>query len=297
MSVKNNVNFKFEYNSVISINNEDIKNLPFQEQKKVFKEEISDFSKYMSASSSKIGEKGLEIIIDYLRNKPDPSLPQEEWITICVSKDFKSKLQEIVFSDVEEGFSHAFIVINKSQHKTPVFLKKKNNQWSIIITDSLGNQFSYTTLQTAIKRVETSSKNTVKFEMSSIYVCTYSRLIKGSGCSIFSIRDLVYFYRNGDQFLDELSRNSYLPARGEVVFFSYTELPPELMKTTQVMPEDPYPFLQSKIHTKKTASGKEFFLENRQRHGGSDLESYNTLIDDRALKYQKIIAEHLFERR
>lgn len=268
------------------------------------------FYEYMNYNGI-LAHKGIELIIDYLRNKK--SLPSDPCISVCKDRNtFTEILEKLVQNpNIENGYTHSFIVAKAdkneyglSAHVTPLFFIKQPEGWQIVITDSTTDntnifeeKSSCQPLMQKIKDVE--EKFPDQFKVKVVNINVFWRQRDDHSCPIYALRDLVYFHRQGQEFLNKLTQDNITHKK----FYFFTDLPPELMKTTQSIKDiEIYDLRFSeklKMATKKNPLGEETLLENLERHKrraiGEDKDR-NFLMEDRAIKYQKIVIKTLSEK-
>ncbi|MES2345131.1 MAG: hypothetical protein V4494_04245 [Chlamydiota bacterium] len=285
-----------------------LENLSFQDKKLLLAFLQPEVHRYFQGNV--LGHKGIEIIIDYLRNKSDPSLSKEDRITVCQDRNtFSKKLEELMQDpNVKDGYSHLFIVTKFDEnprgvtgHVTPVFMKKVDGEWEIIITDSTTDysnvhekKSSCAPLVSQITALENKSEKA--FVVRKINISTFWRQVDDQSCWVIAIRDLVYFSQHGDEFLKQFSTSQQ-----KINYF--TDLPPELMKTIQLMRDLESYFKQAEkskksleMATKKSETGKETLQQNLKRHTRKSPDGkrdWNMLVDDRSEKYHKIVIDKL----
>lgn len=277
--------------------------LTLEDQRYVMRCVDPQFSEYMDTKGI-LAHKGIEVIIKELRKKN--SLPLEDCITVCQDRaQFTKSLKALAEnSDIPDGYCHFFIVTKVNEnphglgaHVTPIFLRKEAGKWEAVITDSTTDEDNVWDDKSSCKPLVDRLQNAEaaangKLPIRHIHVNSFWRQADSFSCPIFAVRDLVYFYRKGKEFLNALNDRS---DHSQVHRFSH--LPPEMMKTTQSI-SDITKYAENKTTSQLTMKRNktqedETLLENLERHKQKTSKGIrNTLITERAEKYQKLVLKH-----
>jgi hypothetical protein len=245
---------------------------------------------------------------------------------VCDSHEvLQDKLKEIQNSDSNLPQRYAFIIMTHSllsgeghakkdnweQHKLAVCVEKINGNMHIYVLETMlafGNEViteakinldenqCFTELELLLAYIDAVKLDKVK---TTIYLPVTRREF-GTGCSIFALRDAVYFLRD-EQFSNKViistQEKMKLPI-SQVVIKNIEALPPQFMQLTQSMTvignyKSAYPEL----------AAQEFGTESRKRtlesslaiHTFRDFKDHpqNLHVGHRVLKYQALILETL----
>ncbi|CDR33220.1 ankyrin repeat domain-containing protein [Criblamydia sequanensis] len=286
-----------------------LENLPQEDQIFVLSKFYPKFYQFMDAAGT-LSQKGIAIVIESLKNKDMPSIPPEESITLCQDRpDFEDALVKLACNDtdIKEGDVRLFIV-NASDdnphgianHVTPLFFKRVENAWEIIITDSTTDYSNCKKTDgycaPLVDIILNMEKYFVEFSVRHIHVNTFWRQTDDRNCFVFAISDLINFTRLGDQFL------SSLPKTKQKVHY-FRDLPLKWMKTTQSISEiKRYAEMkksggESLLMSRRKGKKDETLLENLSRHtkkaASRGNREENFLIEDRSKKYKQMVINRL----
>lgn len=273
--------------------------IPHQDQMRI----ISCFFPEHLSDNGILGHKGIELMIQYLKEKK--SLPEEDFVTVCQDRNrFQEALSKLAGDqNLPDGYTHSFVVTKFNEnpyglpaHVTPVLVRKNGNKWDILITDSTTDRENVNSPKSSCQPIQEIIHNleqTGKFPVRHLHMNTFWRQSDSVSCPIFTLRDIVFFHRNGDTFLNQLHTQA-----DEKKIHLFTHLSPELMKMTQSL-RDLDPYLRSeKDHkmTRRKTQTEETFIENLNRHVKETPSGRrNMMATERAEKYQKLMIERLRE--
>jgi hypothetical protein len=216
---------------------------------------------------------------------------------------FESELKRHVDDPV--GTKLAFIVRcqhpetnwSLTNHTTPIFMEKGEKGWKAINTDAAGSDCAVLALYCLREVIP----DIVIYEGGS------DRQRTCINCSVFALHDLVYFSQHPDIFAYIHSKSTQ--AYGNNYSFETTSLPPEMMIVTQneqLLKE------YQKINQNELASyilkmapvlDSQTFAETLQNYTyqivklGAELKEVNNFIQEKALKYQRVIVKALIIKR
>jgi len=289
------------------IDHQILENLPQSKQIIVLSKLYPNCYKFMDRAGT-LAQKGIAIVMEYLKNKG--SLPKDQHLKLCQDRTaFADALIELTQDEIQDGEVRLFLV-NKfdenpygvAGHVTPLFFKRVEEAWEIIITDSTTDFSNCDKMDSScaplVEHILETEKHFI-FNVKCIHVNTYWRQTDSINCFVFGIRDLINFSRDGDQFLSDLQST-----KQKVHYF--TDLPVSWMKTTQSVKEiENYAEAKKRagvslvMHRKK-GKNDETLLENLARNtkkatDGSN-HKWNSLIEKRSTKYKQIVIDQLIKK-
>ncbi|MCB1119465.1 MAG: hypothetical protein KDK65_05855 [Chlamydiia bacterium] len=217
-----------------------------------------------------ITPEGLKVLLDQLKET-------RPWIIDTLvtdsGKEVKNELQRLA---KEQGDFQKVIVFDDGDHFRPILIEKKGDDLHVLVTDSLGDEMGRVTGMSA--------NEVIKFMPgATVYTLDEKRQTDKNTCSVFALRDLVQLSRyqqQGDIFAYAADRVTSKNSEQDQIF---SQLPPEMMKTTQSVTKLNAKYPEAKQALKK--KGKEYLVPDSRSQAGER----NVYVKKKHQKYEQLL--------
>ena len=248
--------------------------------------------------------KGMELILKHLKEKKTPSLYLDDVIEVCEGyEELNTKLKHFLLNSSLKGdVTISFLIeniqnkqTNRGAHITHVSVQKICEEWNVVVSDSTDYSPYINPIVDCIESI--SKEPEIDFKIKRLFLSSLSRQKDSINCSIFAIRDSVFFANSKKQshsipFFD-LMEEKLSDVSTQKIYLKFEDLPPNLLKMTQSATTIKN-YIEKKgdllLTTKKNEIGTESLNDYLVRH---EKDGYHQAIKRRGDKYRTIIIEEL----